>query len=69
MKNQTWFLVNSDNLENCILSAADYKELTLQMSTGDFHSHSAVKIERELTDDEWSQAMYFDEEMGALLPY
>lgn len=66
---QIWYLVNSDNLEDCILSEKDYQNLRLEMSTGDFHSHSAIKIERELTDEEWSKAMYWDEEEQALLPY
>ena len=32
----------SDNLEGQIFTARAYRELTLQMSTGDFHTHTAL---------------------------
>ena len=50
-----YYLVNSDNLEDAIITAADYERLTLEMSTGDFHVHTAIPINRELTDEEESK--------------
>ena len=37
-----FYLVNSDNLENAYITADDYTNLRLEMSTGDFGSHTAV---------------------------
>lgn len=36
------YIVWSDNVEGAVLTERAYKELRLQMSTGDFHTHKAV---------------------------
>lgn len=43
MKNYV-ILLNSDNYDNEIVTEAEYQEIRLQMSTGDFHTHTAKKI-------------------------
>ncbi len=44
LKQQLYYLVNSDNFENSYMTPEAYKELTLQMSSGDFGSHNAKAV-------------------------
>ncbi len=37
----------SDNFEGSLLTFEAYKEVRLQMSTGDFHTHKAIQLEIE----------------------
>jgi hypothetical protein len=60
------YLVNSDNLDNAILTAEAYAEFRLQMSTGDFHTHTATVIDAP-TDDQICDAMYWDETEQAFM--
>lgn len=60
------YLVNSDNFEDAILTAPAYRELRLQMSTGDFHAHTAVPLLRP-TDAQVCDAMYWDEDEQAFM--
>lgn len=46
---QTVMKVYSDNFEGELLTFDAYRELRLQMSTGDFHTHKAIVI--EVSDD------------------
>ena len=62
----THYLVNSDNFEDAILEAEAYVELRLQMSSGDYGSHTAVPL-YEPTDDQLNSAMYWDKEENAFL--
>lgn len=59
-------LVNSDNLEDAVLTAEAYKEYRLQMSTGDFHTHTAVPIVNP-TEDDICNALYWDHDEQALM--
>ncbi len=63
-----FYLVNSDHLEDAVLDAAAYKELTLQMSTGDYHGHTALALLHP-TEEQLNSAMYYDSEENAFLPY
>ncbi len=63
-----FYLVNSDNFEDAVLDAAAYRELTLQMSSGDFGAHTAELLLNP-TDDQLNSAMYFDPEEQVFLPY
>lgn len=42
---KTVIRVDSDNYSNALFSFEAYRELRLQMSTGDFHSHSYEILE------------------------
>lgn len=50
MKPRTLILVNSDNFENQLMTFEAYAELRLQMSTGDFHTHTHEVVE-SLSED------------------
>lgn len=41
------FLLYSDNFDGEIVTASALKEIQLQMSTGDWHTHTAVPIDCE----------------------
>ena len=43
--------VNSDNFENTLMTLEAYKELRLQMSTGDFHTHEHILLEGDLNKE------------------
>lgn len=43
---QVFYLVNSDNFENTYMTEEAYKEIRLQMSSGDFGAHSAKKVSK-----------------------
>lgn len=60
------YRVNSDNLDNAVLTEAAYHELRLQMSTGDFHTHTAEVI-AEPTEDDICDALYWDEDEQAFM--
>lgn len=45
------YRVTSDNLDNALISVEDYKRLRLEMSSGDFGSHTAEQVEVE-SDEE-----------------
>lgn len=38
-------VVNSDNFDDQVMTAKAYRELTLMMSTGDWHTHVAKPVE------------------------
>jgi len=59
MKKVKAIRVTSDNLENCLISEADYKELRLEMSTGDFHTHKAEEV---MADPEELVSLYEEQE-------
>lgn len=63
-----YYLVNSTNFEDAVLDAPAYRELTLQMSTGDYHTHTAVLLLHP-TEEQLNSAMYYDAEENAFLPY
>lgn len=44
---EPWFLLYSDNYDGEIVTASALKEIQIQMSTGDWHTHIAVPIDRE----------------------
>lgn len=50
MSTMTLVLVRSDNFEDAVFTKEAYKELTLTMSTGDFHTHKHVEFELSLND-------------------
>lgn len=50
---QLMVLVNSDNVSETLMTVEAYKELRLQMSTGDFHSHTHAMVEADLDDAEY----------------
>ena len=57
------FLVNADNVENEILTPKAYKELTLQMSSGDFGAHQAKPL-YSLDDEQKRKVLDYDPEIN-----
>jgi hypothetical protein len=47
---KTYYLVNSDNFENAVMTATALKHLRLTMSTGDYSTHTAIKIDSPTAD-------------------
>lgn len=47
--------VTSDNYTDQLFTPAAYKELTLTMSTGDFHTHKRESI--EVTEPDWDNTI------------
>jgi hypothetical protein len=50
MKANTVIKVYSDNYDGQLMTFDAYKELRLQMSTGDFHTHKTEIVETDDTD-------------------
>ena len=58
-----YYRVTSDNFDNVVMDEASYKELTLQMSSGDFGSHTAELIPQVSAAD-LVDLVYFDLEFN-----
>ena len=60
------YLVNSDNFKDAVFTAEAYKQFRCLLSTGDFHTHTAVLISNP-TDDQICDALYYDEDEQAFV--
>jgi hypothetical protein len=59
------YKVTSDNFKGELVSAEVYKELRLQMSTGDLNTHTAVRVwQNDLSDKELEELVESDAELA-----
>jgi hypothetical protein len=62
------YKVTSDNFKGQLMSAEIYQELRRQMSTGDFHTHTAVRVwQNDLSDRELEELAESDAELATWL--